>query len=296
MDSAPKDVSVNVSTDTEVTSGTATSPGTPTGSGSLVKDAAAEAMRKYKVKVDGQDLEVDEKELLKGYSHTRAANKILQEGKQVRRQAEEFINMMKDPEKAIEVLRKLGHDPRRLSESYLLKQIEDENMDPREREFRDAKVKLQEYETKEKLKIKEMESQRDAELKAKYAKDYSEQFVDALKTSGLPPTKTMVGKMAEYVKQSAKLGYKLSPSEAASLVKEDVQKAHLALLSESDGDTLMGLLGEQVANKVRKWDTSRVKDPNAQLRTPTEQNRDPRKRDTGSRLSTKEWNRIKRGF
>ena len=76
-------------------------------------DIAKEAAKKWKVKVDGSELEVDEQELLRGYSHQRAANKLLQEGRAAKKQAEEFLALMKDPEQVYEVVKRLGHDPRR---------------------------------------------------------------------------------------------------------------------------------------------------------------------------------------
>lgn len=272
------------------------SPGNPAPNSGDIKDAAIEAMKKYKVKVDGQELEVDEGELLRGYSHQKAANKILQEGKKARKQAEEFIAMMKDEGKLFEVIQKLGHDPRKLTEQYLAKQLEEEMLDPREKEFRRAQEELKRYKAQEEQMKAEQQRRLDESLKAKYAKDYSDQFVDALKTSGLPATKPMVAEMAKYVQRAAKIGFKMTPSEAAQLVKEDVQKAVASLTGEADGDTLIKLLGEQVANKVRKWDTSRVKTPDQVLKTPEQSRNSPtRKRESEYKpMSHKEWRNLNR--
>src|SRR5690242_14369187 len=61
-----------------------------------VKEAAAEAKRRLKI----DDQEVDEDEVIKVYKdrkgHQRVANKELQEGLKAKKQAEEFISMMKD--------------------------------------------------------------------------------------------------------------------------------------------------------------------------------------------------------
>lgn len=261
-----------------------------------IKDAAAEAMRKYKVKVDGQELEVDEKELLRGYSHQKAANKILQEGKKARKQAEEFITLMKDKGKLFEVIQKLGHDPRKLTEEYLASQLEEEMLDPREKEFRDAQKKLRDYEEREKRAQQEQQAKLEESLKEKFAKDYNEQFVASLKTSGLPATKQTISEMAKYIHRAAKIGFKMTTDEAAKLVKEDVQKKVASIVSESDGEVLLQLLGENVANKIRKWDTSRVKSPDQGLRKVAheEQNSSPRKRTEYKPLSMKEWRKMNR--
>ena len=236
---------------------------------------------KRKLKID--DEEVDEEEVLSVYksrkSHQQAANKELQEGKAARKQAEEFVSMMKNPAKLMEVIQKLGHDPRKLAEEYLVQQLEEEGMDPRDKELRDAKARIKAIDDMEKQKQEAMAKHRDEQLKAKYAQDYTQQFVSALQESGLPPTKPMVAEMARYIQISAKEGFKMTAKEAALLVKEDVQLAHARLIGDSDGETLMKLLGEEVANKVRKYDMAKLKDPNSGLNTPTVQTR--RERATG---------------
>lgn len=264
-----------------------------------VSEAAKEVMRKYKLKVDGQDVEVDEEELKRGYSHQKAASKILNEGKAARKQAEEFVSMMKDPARLMEAITKLGHDPRKLAEEYLVSQLQDEQMDPRDKELRDAKARIKAIEDMENQKKEAIEKQRDEQLKAKYAADYTQQFVGALEKTGLPPTKPMVAEMAKYIRLSAKDGWKMTPDEAAMLVKQDIQMAHSRLIGDSDGETLMKLLGEEVANKVRKYDMAKLRDPNAGLKTPdTQTKRERQSQDVNKPASIaeqrKNWKKFNR--
>jgi hypothetical protein len=262
-----------------------------------VKDAAAQAAAKRKMKIDNE--EIDEDEVIKIYKarklHQSAASKELNEGKQLRKQAEDFISMMKDPAKLHEVIAKLGHDPRKVAEEYLVTQLKDEMLDPREKELRDAKNKLKYYDELEAKQKAAIEQQRADEMKAKYADDYTKQFVSALQETGLPPNKAMVAEMAKYIARSAKIGFKMNAAEAAQLVKQDIQAAHQRLIGDSDGDTLIKLLGEDVANKIRKYDTAKLKDPNQYLRTP-EQSQEPRReRNQGNkRMTPKEWAEFKR--
>lgn len=258
--------------------------------------AAEEAIKKYKVKVDGQELEVDEQELLRGYSHQKAANKKLQEGLAARKQAEEFIKMMKDQSSLFDVIQKLGHDPRKLAEQYLAQQLQEEMLDPKEKEFRDAQRKLKAYEDMERKQKEAAEAQVKEQMKAKFAQDYQTKFIKALEETGLPPTKHMVAEMAKYISRATKLNYEMSPGEAAKLVLEDIQNAQRRLIGDSDGETLIKLLGEDVANKVRKWDTDRLKDPNKILQTPQEQPQPREKRDPNKRMSAREWQMHKRGL
>jgi len=270
-------------------------PGAQVAAGNPAKEAAAEAMRKHKLKVDGQEIEVDEEELKRGYTHQKAANKMLQEGKASKKQAEEFINMMKDKGKLFDVIKKLGHDPRKLSEEFLLSQLEDEMMDPREKEFRETKTKLQRYEELEKAQRDAETKKRDDALKAKFADDYTKQFTEALKDTNLPPTKAAVAEMAKYIHRAAKMNFQMTPKEAAQLVKEDIETAHRNLYGEADAETLMKLLGDQGLQKLRTYDTSRLKDPAANLKTPLDQGEAaPRPRNSGKRMSAAEWRKFNR--
>lgn len=259
-----------------------------------IKEAAAEAKRRLKI----DDQEVDEDEVIKVFKerkgHQQAANKALQEGKAFRKQAEEFVAMLRDPEKFWEVAQKLGHDPRNLSEKQLVRVLEEEMMDPRDRELRDMKAKLKNIEDLE-LKQKEtVEQERIRVLKDKFAQDYTKQFTEALQQTDLPPTKAMVAEMAKYIARSAQMGFKMTAVEAAQLVKEDQAIALRKLLGETDGEMLIKLLGENVANKIRKWDTTRLKDPTPPRVMPENQGERRERKTPHKRMSPKEWREFNR--
>lgn len=279
----------------------AASPATPGAVGSEAsKEAAREAIRKLKIKnADGAEEEVDEAEVIKVYrertGHQRAANKELQEGKAAKKQAEKFLQMMKDKGSLFDAIQKLGHDPRKLAEEYLAQVLEDELMDPRDKELKQTKTKLQQYEEMDKRQKEELAKRRDDELKKKFSEDYSKQFVEALKSTGLPPTKPMVAEMAKYIHRAAKINFEMTAMEAAKLVKEDMERAYSNLYGAADAETLVKLLGDGNLQKIRQYDTSRLKDPNAALKTPTEQGEpNQRSKANGKRMSPQEWREFNR--
>ncbi len=262
-----------------------------------VAEAAAEAKRRLKI----DDEEIDEDEVIKVYrdrkGHQRAANKEFQEGRAARKQAEEFISLMKDKGKLMEVIQKLGHDPRKLSEEYLAAQLQDEMMDPRDKELRDTKAKLRQIEDMEKQQQESVRAQRLEEMKEKYSKEYVTTFVEALKKSQLPPTKPMVAEMAKYIGRAAKIGFEMSPDEAATLVREDVQLFVQRVVGDSDGETLLKILGDQIPNKIRKYDTDRLKNPEQALRAPIEQGKErPQRGGKTTRMTPQEWRMHKMGL
>lgn len=263
------------------------------------KEAIAEAVRKMKLKdKEGKEFEVDEDEVKNTYlqrkEHQRAANQALQEGKTLRKQNEEFIAMMKDPEKFWDVAKKLGHDDRKLAEEYLAKKLEVEMMDPRDRELMEAKAKLRQRDEMDRVEKEQLDAQRHEIMKKKFAADYTVQFTEALKESQLPPTKPMVAEMAKYIGRAAKIGFQMTAKEAAQLVKEDLSLSIQRLTGEADGDTLMRLLGEQAANKIRAYDVAKIKSPEDGLRTPETQGELRERKVPNKRMTTAEWRKYNR--
>lgn len=272
---------------------------------STVKEAAAEAKRRLKI----DDEEVDEEEVIKTYKqrrqHQQAANRELHEGKTLRKQAEEFVSMLKDPQKFWEVAKKMGHDPRTLSEKLLVTHIEEEMLTPEQKAQRERDRELEEYRADRKKRDQEAEEakqkqKRDAEeaeiqiLRERFAKDYTEQFTKALSETNLPPTKQTVAAMARYIADAAKIKFKMTAKEAAQLVKEDILETQRRLLGDSDGEALINLLGEDVANKVRKWDTGRLRNPNPPRVAAEDQGKPRERRAPHKRMSPKEWREFNR--
>lgn len=260
--------------------------------------AAQEAMRKFKLKVDGQEVEVDEEELKKGYTHQKAATKRFQEGVKAKKMADDFMKAMKNPDTLVDSLFKLGYEKsqiRKLAESFLAGELEEELLDPKEKELRTYKSELENYKKKEQ-EAKEAKEKADFEqLKAKYAEDYNKQFIEALKDSGLRQSKALVGEMAKYIARAAKIKYQMTPKEAAQLVKEDEEQRRNIRIGEADAETLIKILGEDGLKKVREYDTSRLKDPNAGLKTPTEQGEiSNRSRNQTKRFTPQEWREFNR--
>ena len=271
----------------------------PQTNGEATKDAAKEALRKFKVKVDNQELEVDEDELKRGYSHQKAANKILQEGKQAKKQAEQFVQMLKDKGQLITALKKLGYaetDLRELSENYLTETLKSEMMDPRERELLETKKQLQTYKEMEEQQKREVEERRLGEMKKKFAEDYNTQFIQALEETGVHPDKESVAEMAKYIHRSAKIGFEMTPLEAAKMVREDEENRIRRRGRNYSAEQLYKLLGDDGFQKVREYDVAKLKNPESGLRTPQEQPNNVRRPDPNAkRMTPAEWRRFNFG-
>lgn len=215
--------------------------------------------KKYKVKVEGKEVEVPEDELVRGYSHATAANKKFQEAATMRKQAEEFIGLLKtDPLKVLKDPR-IGHDVRKLAEEYLIAEMEKEAMTPDQRELADAREKLKVAEEEKKANAKVKEDAQNAELTKKFTDDYTNDILGALKGSGLPQTEHTVRRMAYYMYQALNRGYELKAADIIPLVKEDYKAESKALFDQLDGQTLLEILGDNTAKKIADYNLSKIK-------------------------------------
>ena len=228
-------------------------------------------VRKYKVKIDGDELEVDESELLAGYQTRKAADKKFQEAAMARKQAEEFIGLLKtDPVKVL-THPGLGLDFRQLAEQFIVQQLEEEMLDPRDRELKKYKAMVEEQQAEQKRQLERQQAEQAEQLKLKYTEDYSNQIVEALQSSGLPKTERTVKAMAKYLHMGLQHGVDLKAAEVVEFVKQDYINDQKELFGALDGDTLLNILGEDVANKIRKSDVKRLKSTEKVLQRPSTQ-------------------------
>lgn len=214
------------------------------------EDKADSAPKKYKVKVDGADLEVDEKELVRGYTHNKAATQTFREGQIMRKQALELLTKLKDPDALDEVLVKLGHDPEKLYEKRLAARIEDDMLTPEEKELKDYRRRFQALELAEKAKQEEAKENDIKSRALKMEQDLTEEFSAALEKVEFPDRGEGIRRMARYVAHYAKMGIKLPAEDAALMVKDDIKNELQSVTKNMSPTELYKFLGEEAAKAI----------------------------------------------
>ena len=223
--------------------------------------AQAEAKRKLKVKIDGVEQEFDEDEVIRDFGKGKAADKKFQEAAALRKEAVSFIEALKKDPLSVLTNPKLGINLREIAETHLLSILEDEMMDPKDKELRDLKKEKQ---TREEREIAEKQAREAEEIQAMadhYRQEYEKSFQSCLEASGLPKTPHTVKRLAYYMNEGMKRGLDLKPEDVVPLVKEEYVEEQKSLFSGLDGENLLKLLGDDLAKKIRKFDTSRVVSP-----------------------------------
>lgn len=215
--------------------------------------------RKLKLKVDGRDEELDESEVVRWAQMGRSAQKRFQEAAQARKQAEDFIRMLKEDPVSVMTNPAVGIDPRKFAEEYLSKELQKETLSPEQKRIRDLEDKLRKHD--EDLKKAEEQSKKAEfqKLQEHYKQDFDKKFTDALQGSGLPKSPKTIQRMADYMVMALKNNLDVEPSHVVELVRQDYISEIQDLFSQTDGDKLLKILGDGVANKIRKADLARLR-------------------------------------
>lgn len=227
-------------------------------------------IRRYKVKIDGQESEVDEQELIRGYQIRKAADKKFAEAAMTRKQAEDFIAKLKTPAQLKNALEDLGYDPRQLAEAYLGDQLNYELMTKEQKEAYHAKIELQRYKEQEAQRKLEEEEKETGSITERTAMELQSSIIDILDSEKLPKKPSTVWRIARQMLINLDQGIDVSPRDVVYDVAREIKQEHQDLYGDLDGEQLLQLLGEDVAKKIRSHDLSRVTNNIQQTRAPNQ--------------------------
>lgn len=221
--------------------------------------------KKITLKVDGAELiedlpfEIDESDpaqmdfLKKHLQMSKAASKRMSEAAQMKKGVEKLMQAFN--ENPLAVLKKIdAKKVRTAAEEFLMEQIKAEMMSPEEKQRQDQLAKLKEYEERDKKQKDDEAKTKDERLKDHYAKDYQKKIVEALTGAKLPKTTTTIKRMAYLLDRNLDLGLDLSPADLVDEVRKSYLDDLKELIGGADAETILGLFGDELSNKIRKHD------------------------------------------
>ncbi len=222
--------------------------------------------RKYKYKVDGKEVEeeLSDSDVQKHLSMSKAAYKRMQEAASEKKQAQEFVKMLREnPEAVLNNEQIMGSKKfREIAEQYLSKQLQEEMLSPEEKHKREMESKLKQYEETEKQQRQQAEAKQMEQLQAHYAQDYEQKIITGLQSQNIPKTPRTVKRMAELMSKNLQYQLELEPQQLAEIVKQDYIKEIQELFGATESDALLNLLGDGVSNKIRQADLKKLKASN----------------------------------
>lgn len=219
--------------------------------GSLPGETKTETIaRMYKVNVDGQEMEVDEAELTRGYAHNRAASKRMEEAAMSRKEAEQVLRVFKDNPR--EAFKLLGKDARQFAEQIINDDLSEALLSPEQKELRDYKRKVETYETESRTAREQYEKeQMDQEIN-RQAESIQGEIIGVLESAGLPKTERTVGRIVYYMQSALQAGYNVTPRDVIDQVRNDYKSDLNSLLGGLPEDALEAFLGADNVRKIAK--------------------------------------------
>jgi hypothetical protein len=226
--------------------------------------AEQKALAKFKVKVDGEELEVDENELKRSYAHAKAAAKRMEEAAEMRKAYQRQIqiaegfekwidNVKNNPEAVFGLLEQLGVDPDELAMRRAAERLKYEYMDEDQRRAYDNERELRRYKEMEQKQAELQRQQAEQQFLAKARESVESEFVDFFTEQGIKPTAGMLARIAELKLGAAATGRSLSMADAFKRVQAEQQKARLELLANLSDDDIKALPKESL-QKLRQTD------------------------------------------
>lgn len=243
----------NVSNEsTEVTDQSNEIPGANPG------ETAAQTMaRMFKVKVDGNEVEVDEAELLRGYAHNKAAEQRMREAGMTRKEAKAVIRLAQTDQR--QFFKQLGIDPRQVAEKLIQEELSEAMLSPQEKEMRKIRQQLEHYQNSEKQAREEYEREVHEREVMRAKEEFESQFIEALKLSGHQATEHTVSRLAYYMNAALNAGYDVTPMDVLPYAMNEFKTSTKSYLNGLDDSALAEILGEDTIRRLLKPKTPVVK-------------------------------------
>ena len=230
------------------------------------------AKRAYKYKADGKEIseELDDNELQSRLAFAKSADKRMKEAAEVRKATEQFIRKLKEnPLSVLNDERIMGSAKfREIAENFLLEQIKAEQMTPKQKLQAERDKELESLKAREKQREEEIQKQREAEATKHWQNEYQNTIISALEASGLPKNAESIAEIAKVMKKAMKAGLDMDVQYIAKKVKENYDSGFKSLVQNMDGEQLVKFFGDELLNKVRKYDLSRWQPKNIEVKSP----------------------------
>ena len=223
-----------------------------------------EEKRKYKLKVNDQEVEKEytNAEVEKQLQKALAADKGLEEVAMTKKQIQAFVkSMLANPFSVLLDSRSKVDKAtlRKSAEEFLAGELEEEQMDPRDRELKKYKAQEEEAAKAKEAETKKAEEEASNKRRDQHASRISQTIAKTLETSGLPKTPYTVKRIASYLHAGLKQGQRPDMNQVVEQVRKDYNEDTSTLFSGMTGEQIWKVLGDELGEKIQAYAVSRLK-------------------------------------
>lgn len=217
------------------------------------------AARLLKLKIDGEEMELPEDEVIKYAQMGKKANKTMQEAQQEKKRMMRLNEMARQDPMAL--LRELN--PEFDEDDYVSKKLErqiERNMKSKEEQERDDAIEeLRRYKQKEADQSKAKEDEDFDKLVVESRNRLDKEISEALQSISMKPSKASVKRLASYLLMAKNENLNLSAKDLAPMVKQDMIAEYMEQLELSDDDTFASMMGEKNLTRSQKIALAKLK-------------------------------------
>lgn len=218
--------------------------------------------KKYKLKVNGRDMEFPEAEMIKRAQRAEAADerfRLASEKEKKTGDLESFAKALEGGDtNALE--KRLGPDKfRKMAEQYLLKYIEHQQLSPEQRRVLEleSQIKAREEQDAEAKTAKDKELQEIYGQKA--AEDIDRELEETLKALGKKPTPRLVARIAEYMLSTLETkGERMPAKRALERTMADMKSDYAEYFADLSVEEVKAMLPKKTLDDLRRSDIEAV--------------------------------------
>lgn len=218
--------------------------------------------KKYKLKVNGRDMEFPEAEMIKRAQRAEAADerfRLASEKEKKTGDLESFAKALEGGDtNALE--KRLGPDKfRKMAEQYLLKYIEHQQLSPEQRRVLEleSQIKAREEQDAEAKTAKDKELQEIYGQKA--AEDIDRELEETLKALGKKPTPRLVARIAEYMLSTLETkGERMPAKRALERTMADMKSDYAEYFADLPVEEVKAMLPKKTLDDLRRSDIEAV--------------------------------------
>jgi hypothetical protein len=217
---------------------------------------------KYKIKVDGEDIELSRDELVKYAQMGRAGQKKMQEAAQVRQEAIHLVEMLRsNPRAVLSDPAILGSEEAvlKFAQEILANKFEEEQKDPSVLRAEKAEKELEELRKEKKTSEERRQQEEYQRMVQQEEAQLENQITDAFESSGLPKSPFVLKRLADVMISAAESDKNITPKMALNIVKREMQKDLKEYFDMTPEDALEELLNADKVKNLRKRQLSKLK-------------------------------------
>lgn len=218
-----------------------------------VASESAPVSSRHKVKVDGEELELELDEILKGYQKSASSDKRFQEASRKEKMLQQALSEAKsNPRKFFELA---GLDAKQFAEALLVSELEESLLTPEDKQSRAEKAELEAY---KKEKAERLAAQQKVEQERSFsqaAEQIENEIIEALNTSGMKPTAKTIARIAEQMLASLDENGtpRVKAPDALKRVKNDYAEELKDFISgQSTPEALLAMLPKEIIEGLRQ--------------------------------------------